>query len=121
MYNGFIHVGDNYHICKIYTPLFSCDGYCGEIIDHHLVGRGYAVTESQSFNPEEIFDLCNWMHTSDEKPNNLYSDIETIGHGLVIEDFDGNFWLALSVGWFNGTKEQIENKILSFNSDAYWE
>ena len=112
-YDGFFHNANDHIVVKIYTPLFLCDGYCGIIIDHHLIGRGYAVMENDwVFSPEDIFDLCNWEHTSQEKPVNLYSDLNTVGHGFVVEDpRTGDFWLALSHGWFKGTQSVVEAEI----------
>lgn len=125
-YDGFFRNANDHTVVKIYTPLFFCDGYCGKAIDHHLIGRGYAVMENDwKFSASDIYDLCNWncYERLPEKPANLHSDLSVIGHGLIVEDpYTGEFWLALSHGWFKGTREEVEKKMeIEIRERAEWE
>ena len=106
----------------VYTPKFSCADYCGTIIDSNLMDRGYVEINILSpLNPENVFHFCNWSCWTEEKPENVYTDIDVIGHGLVVKDpITGVYHLALSVGWFSGTKEDVVNYIEKHKDEIIW-
>lgn len=88
---------------------------------HHceLVPVGYA--ELDVFNPDELFDLCNWEHYLMEKPHNLHSELCSCGHGVCFTNPDtGERHLALSIGWLVGNEDRILNYIRKNKGRAMW-
>ena len=91
------------HITRIMTPRY----------------LGYA--EVETFDAEEIFDLCNWWHWAKEKPENLHADIDSCGSGLlVINPETQEHWIALSFGWLVGTEAKIYDYVLRNRNNVLW-
>lgn len=72
--------------------------------------HGYLLQHGNEFSLEndDVFDLLNWSHWADKKPELLFSDIDTCGSGIILNLDDTNdYYLAMSVGWkkFNSFKE----------------
>lgn len=99
--------------------------YNFEVKDNHLVYSltpthlGYA--EVDKFDADELFNLCNWGHWTDTKPENLNSNIFSCGHGLLLENPEtGEKWLAKSQGWIVGDDETITKYIEEHQSAIWW-
>ena len=99
-------------------PVLTVDfehGTCGGLLSDKLVYHGYV--ELDEFDPEKVFNLCNYDEWSrDVKPKENHTDIDYIGHGLVVVDERENKWhpvyhLALSAGWLVGDYNKIQNYI----------
>lgn len=58
---------------------------------------GYVTVNE--FDAEDIFALCNWSQWADDKPKNFHCNISSCGHGLLLLDDNGEYWLSLSSGW----------------------
>jgi hypothetical protein len=87
-----------------------------DIVPTHL---GYA--EVETFDTEHIWHLCNWACWAEEKPKNLYADIEFCGHGLcVINPETQEIHLALSVGWLIGNEKKISDYVLNNRYEIVW-
>ena len=85
------------------------------IIDHMLTPTPIGHIEVETFNQEEIFNICNWSCWTNEKPINLYSNIQSCGHGLMlIHPVTKKRYLSKSIGWLIGDKETI-NKYVEDN------
>lgn len=80
---------------------------------------GYA--EMDSFSPEDVWNLCNWEHWADTKPDNLFADISSCDHGLLLmRPGTEECWLALSDGWLSGNKENIIAYVERHKHDIWW-
>ena len=88
-----------------------------DLVATHL---GYA--EVEEFDAEAIWTLCNWMHWTEEKPENLYADICTCNHGLcVINPETQERWLALSNGWLVGDEKKISDYVFKHRHNVLWQ
>ena len=85
----------------------------GRLKSDKIIKHGYL--EMESFDLETAFDLCNWSCWTEEKPECVHTDIEWIGHGLIVVDGskpmykNPQFHLALSGGWLSGDYETIKD------------
>lgn len=85
----------------------------------HPEYKGYL--ELDEFNPDVCFDLCNWGEYQEEKPDNLFADVPFCGSSICFENTETNeYWLALSVGWKHGTKEEIEKYVMENYNSLFW-
>lgn len=92
---------------------------CGELLSDKIIPHGYV--EVEEFDPERIFDLCNWDCWVEEKPAEVHSDIEWIGHGLIVRDENNKYYLALSTDWLEGDEDTIRQYLRShMDLDNYW-
>lgn len=102
---------------KIYHP--TTDEF-GRINSPEIIIRGYV--EMKTFDAEDIFNLCNWSHWSEEKPEVLHSDIDHCGHGLIIYNpNEKEYWLSLSVGWLRGNNKKIIKYVKENWRKEVWE
>lgn len=70
--------------------------------------------EMDNFDKDECFNICNWSCFSDNKPENLHSDIVAISSGVCFENTEtGTCHFAKSIGWVDGSKDCIENYVKS--------
>lgn len=95
----------------IFTADFDHKNF-GGLLSDKIVNHGYV--EMEEFDPEKAFDLCNWSCWAEEKPDCVHTDIEWIGHGLIVADGEKTianltYHLALSGGWLVGDYETITN------------
>ena len=90
-------------------------------IAHIMTPRHLGYAEVETFDAEDIFDLCNWWHWAKEKPENLHADVASCGHGLlVINPETQEYWLALSVGWLVGDEAKIYDYVLKNRHNVLW-
>ena len=92
-----------------------------EIVPTHL---GYAEVKKLETedDAEEIWNLCNWSHCAEEKPQNLHANISTCGHGLcLVNPETQERYLALSNGWLVGTSTEISDYVLNHKNELWWE
>jgi len=90
-------------------------------ITHIMTPRHLGYAEVETFDAEDIFDLCNWWHWAEEKPENLHADIDSCGHGLlVINPKTQEHWLALSIGWLVGNEAKIYDYVLKNIHNDLW-
>lgn len=73
--------------------------------------KGYI--EADQFQEEECFHLCNWGCWADNKPENLYSDVEVANSDIIFHNpEEDKYYLALPVGWHTeNTLEEMINFI----------
>lgn len=84
-----------------------------------LVPSGYILADR--FNPELFWNMCNWSSRGKEKPEQLYSDIDTCNHGVCFENPEnGELWMALSFGWMHGDRNLIETYIKNHADKQVW-
>ena len=97
------------------VPVYTADfdhGICGGLKSINIVPHGYV--EIEEFDAEKVFDLCNWSCWTKEKPSCVHSDIDWIGHGLIVVDERKDKWhpvyhLALSTDWLVGDYYTIQD------------
>lgn len=95
-------------------------GILHDIVPRHL---GYAEVETfeTKDDAEKIWDLCNWSHWAEEKPENLYADISTCGHGLcLINPITQERYLSLSQGWLVGDEKTISDYVFNHKTTLFW-
>lgn len=85
-----------------------------------LVNIGYI--EAENFNADRCYDMCNWKkYKLKSKPENLFADIESHGHGLCFTNPNTNeMWLAKSIGWLVGTESEINDYIQENANESVW-
>lgn len=78
--------------------------------------------EVERFDAEEIFNMCNWICWAEEKPKNLYANIDCCGHGLcLLNPETQDAWLAKSFGWLVGKQEVIDEYVREHKHCLVWE
>lgn len=83
------------------------------------IDRGYI--ESNEFSISMFWDMCNWHVRGLPKPENLHSDIEYCDHGIVFVNPETNIhYMALSIGWLQGTEQGIQNWVTQHKSEIFW-
>lgn len=88
---------------------------------HDLVPTHLGYAEVDTFDAEGIWDLCNWMHWAEEKPENLHADICTCNHGLcLINPETKERWLAKSCGWLVGDEKTISQYVFDHRENIVW-
>lgn len=56
--------------------------------------------EIENFDAEECFNLLNWFHWAEEKPENVFSKIDSCGSGIIFYNPEEHeLHLALPMGW----------------------
>jgi len=72
-----------------------------------LEEKGYI--EAEEFHADNCWHLCNWDCWTDEKPENLHSDLYVVNSDVIFYNPKENkYYLALSVGWcIKDTLEEI--------------
>lgn len=88
---------------------------------HDLVPIYLGYAEVETFDAEHIWGLCNWGEYTEEKPENLFANISSCGHGLcVINPETQEYHLALSHGWLIGTEKEISDYVFEHRHDVIW-
>lgn len=101
---------------KIYHP--ETDDY-GRIISGTIIPHGYI--EMDEFDAEECFNLCNWIHWTEKKPDYVHTDIESCNHGLIVYNPEKKeYWLALSHDWIHGKSYEISEYIYRHLKEWLW-
>ena len=94
--------------------------YKGKLV-HDLVPTHLGYVEVDTFNAEEIWDLCNWSCWTEEKPTNLHADICSCNHGLcLVNPETKERWLAKSVGWLTGDEKTISQYVFDHRENIVW-
>lgn len=77
--------------------------------------------ETDIFDAEKCWNLCNWTSWAKKKPENLYSDIGLCSHGICFTNPDTKEkWLALTSGWLVGNDTDITEYIKDNKDKAVW-
>ena len=64
----------------------------------NIIKKGYV--ELDKFNEEECWHLLNWSCWSDEKPENVFSDLSCCNSDIIVHNPETNIYhLALPFGW----------------------
>ena len=88
---------------------------------HNLVPMYLGYVEVEKFDADEIWNLCNWGHWTNEKPSNLYAEIYSCSHGLcLVNPETQERWLAKSVGWLAGDEKTISKYVLDNRYEVIW-
>ena len=78
--------------------------------------------EMEKFDADTCFNLCNWIHWTDQKPENLYSEISSACHGICFSNHETDeMWLAKSVGWFVGNCFEVANYVNENKDNIFWQ
>lgn len=89
---------------------------------HDIVATHLGYAEVYKFDAEYIWNLCNWSHWAEVKPENLHSNINSCGHGLcLINPETQERYLALSNGWLIGDEKQISDYVFKHRYDLIWD
>lgn len=78
-------------------------------IQFEIKEQGYI--EAKKFDRNEFWDLCNWSCYTENKPENLFSDIEVANSDVIfLHPKTQKYHLALPFGWkkFNCLDSLIE-------------
>lgn len=103
---------------KIYMPKMKYNT-CGNVINEIPEYRGYI--ELDHFDRNECFHLCNWDCWTEEKPKNVHTDIESVGHGIIfVNPETKENHLALSAGWLVGNSVTITDYIRKHKNECIW-
>lgn len=95
-------------------------------IDIHIVNgtdlKYIGYIESETFSAERFWNMCNWSQRKHgQKPENLFANISQIGRGICFTNPENNeMWLSKSLGWFNGTEEEVREYILENKDNRLW-
>lgn len=100
-------------------------GVCMKVPIHIAKGgklepAGYA--EVEVFDAEALWHLCNWSCYQEEKPDNLFSEIEYCGHGICFTNPETDQkWLALSFDWYvTDNMREIEKYVTQNEGKHVW-
>lgn len=94
-------------IYKIPTGYFITDQ-----VELHISPEGYLIVDE--FDENEAWHLCNWCFHMDEKPKELFSDIDHANDDIIFHNLEeGKFYIALYRGWrventFEGVTEYLK-------------
>lgn len=87
-------------------------------LTHDIVATYLGYAEVEKFNAEDIWNLCNWSHYLEAKPENLHANIDICTHGLcLINPETQERWLALSHGWLTAKDEKVISEYVFMNRD----
>ena len=96
-------------------------------IDIHIFKHGDDVPEyigyieSDKFDADECFDICNWSAYRDTPPDNLVSDISSSSRGICFTNPEtGDKWLAKSFGWVIGKSLEITEYVRENKNKLIW-
>ena len=95
-------------------------------IDIHVVEgldlKHIGYIESETFSAEKFWNMCNWSQRKHgQKSEDLHANISQAGRGICFTNPETNeIWLAKSLGWINGTEEEIKKYILENKDNRLW-
>lgn len=74
-------------------------------IKHNCIG----TIEVDTFDANELFNICNWINRKVDKPECLHADVSFADSGICFENPEtGEMWLVKSFGWFVGSKQDVK-------------
>lgn len=77
--------------------------------------------ESDDFDAERFFQMCNWGNFTDQKPEELHSSIRSVGHGVCFTNpITGEKWLAKTFGWFVGNSLEVSEYVRAHKDALVW-
>lgn len=77
--------------------------------------------EMENFDVEKCFNICNWKHWTDSKPNELYAECSSCGSGICFTNpLTQEKWLAKSIGWLIGNSLDITDYVTKHSNDFIW-
>lgn len=86
-------------------------------VELKIENRGYI--EQKEFDAEECWHICNWSCYSDNKPNNLFGNIDVANSDVIFEKYisknNSEFYIALPVGWqiIKGTLNDVKQWLIT--------
>lgn len=93
----------------------------------HIYSFGAIVPEyvgyiqSDQFDVEECWHLCNWTQWAAQKPVELHSDIGCCSHGICFTNPETKEkWLALTFGWLVGNVLEISEYVRKNKNKVVW-
>lgn len=75
--------------------------------DCEVEEMGYIT--AKEFHADECWHICNWGCYTDDKPENLHSELDVVNSDVVFHNpKEDKYYLALPVGWYIGdTIEEV--------------
>ena len=90
-------------------------------LTYDIVANYLGYVEVEEFDAEEIWNLCNWSHWLETKPENLHADTDGCNHGLcLINPETQERWLSLSHGWLTGDEKSISEYVFMNRDKILW-
>ena len=87
--------------------------------DSDLIYVGYI--EEEYFNADKCWDMCNWKHWLKEAPDGLHANISSCSHGICFTNPETNeIWLAKSIGWLVGNRNEIIDYVNQNKDELIW-
>lgn len=77
--------------------------------------------ESNDFDAERFFQMCNWRDITSQKPEELHSSIQSAGRGICFTNpITCEKWLAKTFGWFVGNSREVSEYVKRHKNTLVW-